>query len=147
MGTLTNKRGQVISRAFVTVANGIIPQTIINPVDWLHSVGLTADAINTGDLVLPENTQQLIADSVEITRGQLTPMLQAAREQAQQRIEYWMQRAENWEHTKHDTQGAQSSRTVRRSQDLLRQEKALIASLAPDRELIRPLVLVLPNTH
>lgn len=147
MGTLTNKRGQVISRAFVTVANGIIPQTIINPVDWLHSVGLTADAINTGDLELPENTQQLIADSVEITRGQLTPMLQAAREQAQQRIEYWMQRAENWEHTKHDTQGAQSSRTVRRSQDLLRQEKALIASLAPDRELIRPLVLVLPNTH
>ena len=110
-------------------------------------MGLTADAINTGDLALPENTQQLIADSVEITRGQLTPMLQAAREQAQQRIEYWMQRAENWEESRDLNQTALSSRIVRRSQDLLRQEKALIASLAPDRELIRPLVLVLPNTY
>lgn len=146
MATLTNKRGQVVSRAFVTVANGILPQTILNPVDWLHGVGLTADAINPGDLTLPENAQQLIADSVTIARGQLTPMMQAARTQAQERIDYWMQRAEHWEHSKHDTHAAHS-RTVRRSQDLLQQEKALIASLAPDRELIRPLVLVLPYDH
>lgn len=144
MATLTNKRGQVVSRAFVTVANGILPQTILNPVDWLHGVGLTSDAINTGDLELPENAQQLIADSVTVARGQLTPMMQAARTQAQERIDYWMQRAENWEHSKHDTQTALSSRIVRRSQHLLQQEKQLIASLAPDRELIRPLVLVLP---
>ena len=134
----------MVSRAFVTVANGILPQTILNPVDWLHGVGLTADAINTGDLELPENAQQLIADSVTVARGQLTPMMQAARTQAQERIDYWMQRAENWEHSKYDTQTALSSRIVRRSQHLLQQEKQLIASLAPDRELIRPLVLVLP---
>lgn len=141
MATLTNKRGQVVSRAFVTVAGGMLPQTIQDPVEWLRDVGLTEHAINPGTLTLPENTQELIAQSVQAASNQLQPMMAAARNHAHQRIAHWSTRAQDWEDAK---AGVQATVRVGRSASLIEQEKSLITSLEPDRELIRPLVLVLP---
>ncbi|MCP1388312.1 SNF2-related protein [Corynebacterium sp. TA-R-1] len=144
MATLTNKRGQVVSRAFVTVAGGMLPQTIEDPIAWLRGVGLTEQAINPGTLTLPENTQELIAQSVQAASNQLQPMMAAARSHAQERIGHWSARAQDWEDAK---AGVQTTVRVGRSANLIEQEKSLITSLEPDRELIRPLVLVLPNTQ
>ena len=142
MATLTNKRGQVVSRAFVTVAGGMLPKTIEDPVAWLRSVGLTENAINPETLTLPDNAQELVASSVEVAGNQLQPMMAAARNHASQRIEYWIDRADRWQHAKDDSQ---SVLCAGRSANLIAEERALIASLEPDRELIRPLVLVLPK--
>ncbi len=142
MGTLTNKRGQVVSRAFVTVA-GMRPDTIADPVEWLRGVGLTERAINPGGLTLPEDTAELIEGAVLLAGGQLQPMMSAARKHADERIAHWVQRTEDWEDAR---EGAQTTLRLTRSENLIAQEKALIASLQPDRELIRPLVLVLPST-
>ena len=142
MATLTNKRGQVVSRAFVTVAGGMLPKTIEDPVAWLRSVGLTENAINPETLTLPDNAQELVAKSVEIAGNQLQPMMAAARNHASQRIEYWIDRADQWQHAKN---GSQTTVRAGRSANLIAEERALIASLEPDRELIRPLVLVLPK--
>ena len=142
MATLTNKRGQVVSRAFVTVAGGMLPKTIEDPVAWLRSVGLTENAINPETLTLPDNAQELVASSVEVAGNQLQPMMAAARNHASQRIEYWIDRADRWQHAKEDSQ---TMLRVGRSENLIAEERALIASLEPDRELIRPLVLVLPK--
>ena len=142
MATLTNKRGQVVSRAFVTVAGGMLPKTIEDPVAWLRSVGLTENAINPETLTLPNDAQELVAKSVEIAGNQLQPMMAAARNHASQRIEYWIDRADRWQHAKDDSQ---SVLRAGRSANLIAEERALIASLEPDRELIRPLVLVLPK--
>lgn len=142
MATLTNKRGQVVSRAFVTVAGGMLPKTIEDPVAWLRSVGLTENAINPETLTLPDNAQELVAKSVEIAGNQLQPMMAAARNHATSRIEYWVDRADRWQHAKDDSQQVLR---VGRSANLIAEERALIASLEPDRELIRPLVLVLPK--
>lgn len=142
MATLTNKRGQVVSRAFVTVAGGMLPKTIEDPVAWLRSVGLTENAINPETLTLPDNAQELVAKSVEIAGNQLQPMMAAARNHATSRIEYWIDRADRWQHAK---DGSQQVLRAGRSANLIAEERALIASLEPDRELIRPLVLVLPK--
>ena len=142
MATLTNKRGQVVSRAFVTVASGMLPKTIEDPVAWLRSVGLTENAINPETLTLPDNAQELVASSVEVAGNQLQPMMAAARNHASQRIEYWIDRADRWQHAK---DGSQTVLRAGRSANLIAEERALIASLEPDRELIRPLVLVLPK--
>ena len=142
MATLTNKRGQVVSRAFVTVAGGMLPKTIEDPVAWLRGIGLTENAINPETLTLPDNAQELVAKSVEIAGNQLQPMMAAARNHATSRIEYWIDRADRWQHAKDDSQ---QMLRVGRSANLIAEERALIASLEPDRELIRPLVLVLPK--
>ena len=142
MATLTNKRGQVVSRAFVTVAGGMLPKTIEDPVAWLRGIGLTENAINPETLTLPDNAQELVAKSVEIAGNQLQPMMAAARNHATSRIEYWIDRADRWQHAK---DASQQMLRVGRSANLIAEERALIASLEPDRELIRPLVLVLPK--
>ena len=141
MATLTNKRGQVVSRAFVAVMDGMIPQDVPDPIAWLRGVGLTERAINPGTLTLPDNAQELIAQSVQVASGQLQPMMSAARAHAQDRIGYWVQRAENWDRAKEDVT---KTAKVGRSASLISEEKSLISSLEPDRELIRPLVLILP---
>lgn len=142
MATLTNKRGQVVSRAFVTVAGGMLPKTIEDPVAWLRGIGLTESAINPETLILPDDAQELVASSVEVAGNQLQPMMAAARNHATSRIEYWIDRADRWQHAKDDSQ---ILLRVGRSENLIAEERALIASLEPDRELIRPLVLVLPK--
>ncbi len=142
MATLTNKRGQVVSRAFVTVAGGMLPQTIEDPIAWLRGIGLTEQAINPGTLTLPDDTSELIAQSVQAASNQLQPMMAAARNHAHERIGHWSTRAQDWEDAK---AGVQTTVRVGRSANLIEQEKSLITSLEPDRELIRPLVLVLPK--
>lgn len=144
MATLTNKRGQVVSRAFVTVAGGMLPQTIEDPIAWLRGIGLTEQAINPGTLTLPEDTQELIAQSVQAASNQLQPMMAAARNHAHERIGHWSTRAQDWEDAK---AGVQTTVRVGRSASLIEQEKSLITSLEPDRELIRPLALVLPQNQ
>mgnify|MGYP001941807769 CR=1 FL=1 len=141
MGTLTNKRGQVVSRAFVTVMDGFLAQTIEDPYAWLRSIGLTEKAINPGTLTVPQDAKDLIERSVEVAKNQLQPMMKAARDHAHTRVDHWSDRAHAWESSK---EGVQQTLRVGRSAGLIAQEKALIASLEPDRELIRPLVLVLP---
>ena len=76
-----------------------------------------------------------------MAKNQLQPMMKAARDHAHTRIDHWSDRAHAWESSK---EGVQQTLRVGRSAGLIAQEKALIASLEPDRELIRPLVLVLP---
>ena len=144
MATLTNKRGQVVSRAFVTVAGGMLPQTIEDPIEWLRGIGLTENAINPGTLSLPEDTQDLVAQSVQAASDQLQPMMAAARKHAHERINYWIDRAERWQHAKDDSQLVLRAG---RPEKLIQEEKSLITSLEPDRELVRPLVLVLPQNQ
>ena len=117
--------------------------TIEDPIEWLRGVGLTEHAINPGTLTLPENTSELIAQSVQAASNQLQPMMAAARNHAHERIDYWIDRADRWQHAKDDSQQVLR---VARPEKLIHEEKSLITSLEPDRELIRPLVLVLPDS-
>lgn len=154
MGTLTNSRGQVVTRAFLTAAPGQfgldappgIPrataETIADPVAWLASVGLGEDAINPGTTELPEDLSKLLDAAVTEATTHLDVTRQSAHEKATQRTAQWSQRADTWS-ARHTTGAA--TRAVKQSSDLIDQEHALLQSLTPERTLIRPLLVIVPQ--
>lgn len=154
MGTLTNSRGQVVTRAFLTAMAGQfgldapagIPrataETIADPVAWLESIGLGEEAINPGTTRLPEDLAKLLDAAVTEATCHLDLTRQAAHEQAAQRTQRWSARAEAWSAMRNT--GA-ATRAVKQSADLIDQERSLLQSLTPERTLIRPLLVIVPQ--
>lgn len=155
LGTLTNKRGQVISRALVTVESfrppfpGAEPMLQANAIPdgvaWLESVGLGRDAVNTGAVAMDEaEITALVRESVRAAHGAMTPMLSASAETARRRIGSWSERAERWAAMNEGHSAGQ--RALIRSERELAEERALAAAIEPDieRRLVRPLLVVLP---
>ncbi|MGO1472621.1 MAG: DEAD/DEAH box helicase [Flaviflexus sp.] len=143
MATLSNRRGQVVSRSFIATSGIFNTAVVTDPVAWLRSAGLGSSAVNRGDTVVPEDYRSLIEEAVHIASDQAAPMSAAARAQAEQRIDAWNSRAEEWE----VGIGNVGQRTLRinRSEKLIQEERQLMNALMPDQQLIRPLVLVLPE--
>ena len=145
MATLTNNRGQVVSRAFV-IANqgdfGVEAQVIPNAVDWLTSIGLGSNAVNTGQTQVDDSLIELVAEAVRQTKNAVNPMQNAAAEQANIRVKSWRERMENWEAKRsHNAPGAW---TLLRSEELKSIENELKLTLNPSQLLVRPLLVVLP---
>lgn len=155
MGTLTNSRGQVVTRAFITATAGQfgldapagIPrataETIADPVAWLTSVGLGEQAINPGTTTVPEDLPKLLDAAVTEATQHLDLTRQAAHERATERTLRWSERAEAWSGRRTSPAGTLA---VKRSTPLIDQERSLLQSLAPERTLIRPLLVVVPHS-
>ncbi|WP_182354765.1 DEAD/DEAH box helicase [Flaviflexus huanghaiensis] len=143
MATLSNKRGQVISRSFIATSDIFNTTVVTDPVEWLRSVGLGADAVNRGDTRLPDDHHSLIEEAVRLATDQATPMSAEARKRAEERIESWSDRAHLWEAGIEIV--GQRTAPIRHSEKLIQEERQLMNALMPDQQLIRPLVLVLPN--
>lgn len=145
MATLTNNRGQVVSRAFV-IANegdfGVEAQVIPNAVDWLTSIGLGSNAVNTGQTQVDDSLIELVAEAVRQTKNAVNPMQNAAAEQANIRVKSWRERMENWEAKRNHN--APSTWTLLRSEELKSIENELKLTLNPSQLLVRPLLAVLP---
>ena len=145
MATLTNNRGQVVSRAFV-IANqgdfGVEAQVIPNAVDWLTSIGLGSNAVNTGQTQVDDSLIELVAEAVRQTKNAVNPMQNAAAEQANIRVKSWRERMENWEAKRNHN--APGSWTLLRSEELKSIENELKLTLNPSQLLVRPLLVVLP---
>lgn len=154
LGTLTNKRGQVISRAMVTVTAFQPPiedmdpivsaEAIADGVAWLESVGLGRDAVNTGAVAVDaEATNRLVTTAVSAAHGAMAPMLSAAADIARDRIESWGERVDRWEELRSGNEG---QRAMFRSDEDIKEERALAAAIEPDveRRLVRPILVVFP---
>ncbi|QYR18220.1 DEAD/DEAH box helicase [Corynebacterium glutamicum] len=142
MSTLSNRRGQIVSRSFVASSGPFDTEVLSDPIQWLHSIGLDETAINPGTAALPDDIEQLISLAVQATRGEIRPLMIAARAQAQTRIEHWAERAEAWNNKR--SGAAFTSRTARTAK-LIEEQQKLSNALEPDRELIRPLAVILPQ--
>ena len=155
MGTLTNSRGQVVTRAFLTATAGQfglaapagIPrataETIADPVAWLTAIGLGEQAINPGTTTVPEELPTLLDAAVTEATQHLDLTRQAAHDRATERTRRWSERAEAWSGRRTSSAGTLA---VRRSTPLIDQERSLLQSLAPERTLIRPLLVVVPHS-
>lgn len=153
MATLTNSRGQVVTRAFITATSGPfgldapagIPRATVDatsdPVAWLHSVGLGEDAVNDCSTSLPDDLPVLLNAAVTEATNHLELTRQAAHERATERTRRWTERADAWS-SRRSTGTA--TRTVKQATSLIDQERSLLQSLTPERTLIRPLLVVLP---
>ena len=143
MGTLSNKRGQVVSRSFIASADIFNTEIVQDPVAWLKEKGLGIDAVNRGSTRVPDDYADLISSAVDAARGQLVPTLDAAETQARQRIRAWSERADAWQQGRSDVDHYSS--TLARSERLIADERQLVNALMPDQQLVRPLVLILPS--
>ncbi len=153
MGTLTNSRGQVLSRTFLTATEGPFGFDVpagLQAVDvefhedvyaWLGRIGLTEKAINPGRLTVPDNAEQLIAAAVEAAHTNLSMVKNTNLEQAESRIAGWQHRADTWQ----QANSGQQTVKVKDTKRLIHQDEELLKSMAPERSLVRPLALILPE--
>lgn len=154
IGTLTNSRGQVVTRAFLTATEGPfgltppegIPRTTVETipdlVSWLEGIDFGARAISTGAWTLPAGLDDLFGAAVTEATSHMDLIRQSAHDRAVERTEQWMDRYSAWSATAAHTPA--SSRVVSRTVPLIDQERALLQSLTPERTLIRPLLVIVP---
>ncbi|KUI09974.1 helicase [Mycolicibacterium acapulense] len=150
MGTLTNKRGQLISRVFsiAVFPNPSNPEFCM--VEALEDLNfLTADAglkpgsSNPGPVANVERYRALIPVAVENARREMRWVLDAQEKATTERLAHWRQRAERW-HTEADhldLRGAQKSRIGRLGQRI-HDEQRLADLLSPTQQLVRPLLVI-----
>lgn len=154
MGSITNSRGQVVTRSFLTGTEGpfgFSPQaglpaaniSVLNNVyRWLREIGVDESAINPGSITVPDSAAELVAAAVAESASHLDMIQQVATDSAKERTEAWTRRKQQWDNHGHS---ALTGQRKHRTQQLIEEEKELLVSMTPERSLIRPLVLVLPR--
>lgn len=154
VGTLSNVRGQVISRVLATVhftdpgAEQPLFTTMhesFNELVETLSIASTTNLINPGPV--PDEDlralQHLIPASVDAVLQQMEPLADGMRERARQRVQMWRNRTGDW--------AVRAGEIVQRGsllehRDLVDDEKRLAEMMKPQQNaMVRPLILVVPK--
>lgn len=151
LGTLTNRRGQVVASAYLAVEfpNPENPRfCLVQPYEsaasLVQSVGLSAKVANPGGAAGIRALQPLVSSAVSTVQEEMAILFEAAHEATQQRVDAWSERATAWE----DEAGELQQRALLKQRRVgVHEERALAEQMAPDRQLVRPLLLVLPVDH
>jgi superfamily II DNA or RNA helicase len=149
VGTLTNKRGQVVSVAWLTAefpTQGDSSFALITPhtsaQEALASLGWERPRSNPGPIENVAALQELVAPAVEQAGKSLHDLFKAAVDDVKRRVEQWSTRLKDWE----DEAGALIQRSeVKRRRASVEQERAMVQAMAPDQQLVRPLLVVVPD--
>ena len=148
MGTLMNRRGQVVTRAFSTVEFPVpdlaTAEAIEDPYTWLEAIGLTAGATNPGPVAGADELSHLIPRAVKATSGSLEAVFAQASAEADRRVTAWRERSHEWEHQAEEL--ISSARLTNLSRRV-REEAELAEQLRPEQRLVRPLLVVVPLDH
>ncbi|WP_255583809.1 DEAD/DEAH box helicase [Dietzia sp. ANT_WB102] len=148
MGTLMNRRGQVVSRAFHVVefqtADFHTGDTIADPYGWLRGIGLDKSATNPGPVADTDELTQLIPAAVAATAASLDGVFAEATTEAERRVTEWRDRSSRWESEAGELfSSARLANLTRRVQE----EAELAEQLRPEQRLVRPLLVVVPTDH
>lgn len=149
LGTLTNRRGQVVAASWLT-AEFPDPTTpafvLISPhesaADALASLGWTGARTNPGAVPDVDTLTRLVRPAVTQARTQMRELFAAAEADAADRVEQWTRRLDQWEREA-DVLLQRSELKQRRV--TVEQERELVQAMSPDRQLVRPLLVVVPQ--
>lgn len=150
IGTLTNRRGQVVASCPVSV---VFPNpdnldfSIVTPhasiAEMVGQAGLGARASNPGP-VATANLDGFIRHAVGAADKAMDQVFQAAADDAARRVEEWSYRVDDW----HSAAAELAQRgPLARGRVSVEEERRLAQSMAPDRRLVRPVLLVLAPDH
>lgn len=146
IGTLTNKRGQVVASCPVSVEypDPASLFSIVTPhasaVEMVEAAGLRGELSNPGPVAAP-NLDEYVRHAVGEAEKTMAQVFEAAARSAERRVSDWSVRVNAWE----QTADSLAQRLDLKQRRLSVSEESLLAQkMAPDRRLIRPLVLVLP---
>ncbi|MET3366939.1 UNVERIFIED_CONTAM: superfamily II DNA or RNA helicase [Jeotgalibacillus campisalis] len=147
MGTLMNGRGQVVSQAFFATQGGAacFPEQVESLTDYLSELGFTEKTVNTGAVADVDQYRSYIARAVVNTRDSLDLAFEAAATAASGRLAEWHARADAWSEINGQAQlPGLSTHRLRENRARVEREQEIVASLAPERSLVRPLLVVVP---
>ncbi|MEV4384125.1 SNF2-related protein [Micromonospora sp. NPDC049580] len=149
LGTLTNRRGQVVSTAWLTAEFPTPTDPSFAPISphesaraALRALGWDIARNNPAPVTDVEALSKLVAPAVHQAQSHLLNVFEAAERDAAQRVEEWTGRLNDWE-AEADVLVQRSDLKQRRTS--VEQEKALVQAMAPDRQLVRPLLMVVPD--
>lgn len=150
MGTLTNKRGQLISRVF---SRAMFPNPA-NPgfcmVETLEDLSfLTTDTAlkpgssNPGPVADADGYRTLIPIAVEHAQREMRWVLDAQEKATTERLSQWRDRAQRWHDEADRTElvGVKKSRVGKLGRRII-EEQRLADLLAPTQQLVRPLLVI-----
>jgi superfamily II DNA or RNA helicase len=151
LGTLTNRRGQVVASSYLTAEfpNPRNPAfCVITPHEsataMAAAVGYTATASNPGPVAGIDMLRPLIVHAVRSAAAEMAAVFAAAQDAITDRIEEWSRRVTDWT-VEADALIQRSALRQRRVS--VQEEQAIAARMVPERQLVRPLLIVVPQDH
>ena len=149
LGTLTNRRGQVVSAAWLTVE---FPDpddpgfSMVTPhgsaADALAALGWDRVRSNPGGVTDTGKLTVLIEPAVRRAKDQMAVTFAAAETDVAQRVGAWAHRLDRWD----DEAGALIQRAELAQHRVgVQKERELVTAMNPDRQLVRPLLVVVPE--
>ncbi|WP_151529615.1 MULTISPECIES: DEAD/DEAH box helicase [Corynebacterium] len=153
MATLTSSRGQVVTRSFLLATPGQfgldVPEgipaatvdTVTDPIAMLREIGLNEQAISTGSLSVPPETNRLIRAALAAAETHVDAIQSAGIAEAESRAAAWSERATEWE-----SAIGHSSGRAPRSRAVVDKQREMLVATRPQRSLIRPLAVIIPAT-
>lgn len=149
LGTLTNRRGQVVSAVWLTAEFSSPDDTGFgfvtahaSPADALAAVGWDRKRDNPGAVPDAATLTALIEPAVRLAKGQLAVTFAAAENDVAQRVSAWSRRLDRWDE---EAGEAAQRRALSQHRVGVRNERDLVAAMNPDRQLVRPLLVVVPE--
>ncbi|MGJ3507074.1 helicase-related protein [Enemella sp. A6] len=142
-GTLINRRGQVVASSWLTARfHGPKPfmDTHASAGEMLAAAGLIGEHANPGPVQLPGI--DLVRPAVTQAEQTVRLQFQAAHAAAKTRVDEWVARAEEWQA---DADALDQRENVRQRRTLVEAQERLSRDMTPDRQLVRPLLVVLPD--
>ncbi|WP_430784554.1 helicase-related protein [Actinoplanes sp. G11-F43] len=150
LGTLTNRRGQVVSATWLTAAfpdpgNTAFALMEVHPsaAAALAHLGWDTTRANPGPVPGAESLRAFIEPAVENARSQMRRVFTAAEKDVAERIETWSARLDKWQR---DAEKEVQRLDLKQRRVSIEQEQKLVAEMNPDRQLVRPLLVVTPLT-
>ena len=143
LGTLTNRRGQVVAASWIAVecaGSSAFSITYDSPAELLKHHPI--DEHNSGAVPDLDRHQALVPQAVQAAERDLGLTFAAAEQATQDCVAAWLQRATSWQRDADELAQRPEVRTRRTG---VRDEAELIAEMAPDRRLVRPLLLIVPT--
>ena len=147
LGTLTNGRGQVVAASHMTATFGGFPHSTACAVtpfgsaqELYDALGVAAARNNPGPVDVSD-LSPLVRPAVETARGALEGLFDAASRDTKERVQRWATRVGSW---------ADDADTLVQRKDLherrmtVEAERRLAEAMTPSRELVRPLLMVVP---
>lgn len=142
LGTITNKRGQLLNRTFMQVTNGF-PAGIPDLSAFLAEVGLTGKPSNPGPVDVTALQSELPA-VVQAAKGHLNMTRSNLESDAVSRLDAWLKRAAQWSE---ESQALIQRADVKQRQERVQQERELAEDMRPDQMLVRPLLAIVPRDY
>lgn len=142
IGTISNMRGQLLSRIFMTVTDGRV-EVKSHLAEFMNEIGFTQQVPNPGPFdtaVLQEELPQVI----DRAQQYVDTVFALQEERTSRHLEAWIQRADQWSAaSEHEVQ-----RTVLRDRRRrVAEERQLAEDMKPSQSTVRALLAVIPRDH